>query len=390
MRHSVFNIILATLLPVSFFTACKKSSSDPQPSGSNSNSVNVTFLKVGASSIYNYKDFAYTDTIYSVVEKEIAQDTFLVRNYTSIPYIVPSEYFVLSGNTLSYSYRMRDPGSYQILCKFNQPVGTTWTALQDNVINYTATIDSVNAVVPSGIGMLTNVVKVKYVDAYGNTTYQYFSPTVGIIGVGYSTATLYLKKNTTGTTVSNAPSKMPAITFGNFPFLTVGNIWKYALQEGGIADTLVVTVASKNAQNIYTINLLDQASGTPVINYWYEDNGYLVAYQTGEQIVQGDPIYENPSIAKLNDGWVGLSGSTTYCYRITSLDSNTTSAQYGLQACMAINVNSGLLSNQTNYWNASKGEVHVDGISFTQDLYNSNVRTSSSASKKPFILGLTF
>lgn len=128
-------LFLACTGLVIFFSSCKKSDSDPSPGGgSDGTSVEVTFLKVGATSTYAESSFFYDDTIYTVVDKEVAKDTFLIRNYTSIPTVGASQYLALTNDVLSYSYRLRDQNSYQILCKFNKPVGTSWTASRNGTL----------------------------------------------------------------------------------------------------------------------------------------------------------------------------------------------------------------------------------------------------------------
>lgn len=390
MKKTLFHLALATVCSLALIS-CKKSD-DPAPSPSNPgtgpNSGDITFLRVGATSTYDMNTFFGSDTVYSVVEQEVAKDTFLIRNYSASTIVGPSQYLTLTNNTLYTSYRLRDKAGYEALCKFDKPVGTSWSVYRNGTLYYTATIDSLNAKIMTGKGLVTDAIKVKLVTASNSTSYQYYSRTIGVLGLGTNSSAYFLKDYTTSNAASTAPSQLPAITFGNLPFLTVGNYWNYSYDSFSASDSLKLTVVSKDANNIYKMKIRFKSQPADIIEYWYEDNGYLMAYQTGETLYKADAIYMKPSAAAVNYGWVGYSGTTAFVYRISSLNETATSTRYGSLPCMAIDVYSGLFSSQVNYWNADKGEVYVDGGGIiTQDLVNSNVRQSSD--EKIFIAGVT-
>lgn len=393
MNKKIYAVALATVFSLAFLS-CKKKSDDPAPNSNGGgsggpNNTNITFLRVGATSTYNMTSFLGDDTIYSVVAEEVAKDTFLIRNTSSSNFVSPSQYLAFTNNTLSASYRLRDKSAYEILCKFDQPVGTSWSIMRNGALYYNASIDSIDCKIMTGKGFITDAVKVKIVTASNATSYQYYSRTAGVLGAGTNTTALFLKTYTTSNTASTAPAQTPAITFGNLPFLTVGNYWNYSYESfSSSSDSLKLTVVSKDAQNIYKMKIRIKSSATDIIEYWYEDNGYLKAYQVGETIYNADAIYLKPAAAAVNYGWVGISGSTYFVYKITSLNENATSTKFGTQSCMAITVTSGLFNSQINYWNADKGEVYVNGGGLiTQDLVNSNLRTSSE--ERPIIVGVT-
>ena len=377
ISKNILKSLSMAMLALTIFS-CSKKSSDPEPNNTTNNSnTKVTFLKVGTVSRYHYTSLFDDDTLKTVVEEEIAKDTFLIRNYSPITTIIPRQYMVLSNNVLSLSTRLRDKNYYQVVCKFGQPVGTTWDVYRNGVFSYKATIDSLNARVVTEAGIYNDGVKVKIV-AGSSISYQYYSPSAGILGLKNSS--FNLKSHSTGSVSSNAPVKVPGITYGNFNFLKVGNYWKYSLSDifSNDVDSIRLDILSKDSKNIFKVKVYQQSTNSTVYQYWFEDNGYLMVYMDGESVLNADPIYVDPSKIKVGQGWSGYDGSTSYIYKIESLSEDVTSTKYGSLPCLAINVSSGFFSSQTNYWHTDKGQVAANGFS-SQDLVYSNVRKNTES-----------
>ena len=370
------------ILVAAFWVSCKKKSNEPTPSSTNGNTNQVTFLKAGATYNYLYTDFLQTNTpVKMVVEQEIAQDTFLVRNFSSVLAMIPTQYYVINNNTLSASFRLRDKTSYQVLCKFNAPVGTNWT-FNNFGTPYTYTIIGVNVSVTTGSGVISDAVQVRAIDNASDTTYAYYSPTVGPLGTIPYKSTNYgmqLISYTQGVASTNVPATVPAITFGSFPFLKTGNYWTYYESEfGSVVDTITITVSGKSTQNVFTISTFQQSTDSTSISYWFEDDGLLMNYASNESLSQADPIYMNPASAKTGYGWTVYSETgSPVIHTIGSLDSSGTSTYYGnFSGVMAENAsNNGLYVQLTNFWDPNKGIVYSSGI-VSEDLYQSNLRTA--------------
>ena len=361
----ILNVLLLTGV-TGLFISC----GSDEDSGSK---VAVTFMAEGAEYHYYNVSFFGNDTIKSIVEKQIGKDTFLVRNYSETITVFPTQYWVLKDGNFYSSFRLRDPNAYYIECKFGKPKGTSWKVKRGSV-NFTYTIDEVDATITTGQGEITDAVKVR-VKTGSSVFYQYVSPTVGLIGTGDfedPDASMYLVKYFPGTP-ETTDNVVPAITYGNFPFLKVGNYWTYYESTFFEDDEVTVTVESKlPSKNIYKVNIA-YASGSESDGYWYEDNGYLMAYDEGEEIVEADPIYLHESQAELGYGWGSLTGSgTTFIYEIESLDESIETF-YGELSSMGISVTDGLFSSQTNYWDLNKGNVLVTGLVY-RDVIASNVR----------------
>src|SRR6266496_3949168 len=120
----------------------------------------ITFLATGARFDYYYEDFLYADSLQTIVGDQIGKDTFLVRNYSPGIPVIPTQYWVIKDNSFYSSFRLRDPNSYGIECKFNKPVGTSWTVKKGST-TYTYTIDAVNSSVVTGKGTVKDAVKIK-------------------------------------------------------------------------------------------------------------------------------------------------------------------------------------------------------------------------------------
>ncbi len=363
-------IIPITLLSVILFSC---GGDDPKPAST----VDVTFLKVGLKQTFFYDDGVFnSDTIRSVVEKQLATDTFLVRSYSETITTVPTQYWVVKDNNLYISFRLRDPATYQIECKFGQPVGTSWNVTKSG-LTYTYSIEALDVSITTGEGVVNDAVKLKIHSPTGTDLIQYISPTVGVLGNGSITdnAVSKLYHYTIGTT-PRITGNSPAITFGNFPFLAVGKYWNYTESSLFGGETAVqLLIESKDAtRNIYKAKLT--YGGVVSYSYWFEDNGMLMVYEEGETILNSDPIYMSETKATLNYGWMGMTGnSTAYIYTITGLN-QTIDTYFGSLSCMAISVSNGLFSTQTNYWNKNKGNVLVSGF-IERNITSSNARKNN-------------
>jgi hypothetical protein len=352
---------------------------DPKPAN-----VSVTFLKVGTKYTMYFNDgFLYDDTIKTVVDSQIGADTFLVRNYSESAPVAYTQYWVLRDNNLYASYRLRDTDMYQIECKFGQPVGTSWPVVK-NGVTFTYSIEALNVSITTGDGVVKDAIKIKVKNSNGAEVYQYISPTVGILANGSiddASAAGKVIHYTIGTT-SSSNVHVPPISYGNFPFMTVGKYWKY-VQSDFFGETTVpveVTIDSKlSGKNICKVKL--SVDGAVSYEYWFEDRGLLMVYEEGEQIEQADPIYEDAAQAEVGHGWVGrASTGKVFFYKTTATD-ETTDTYFGTLPCMTIEVSDGLFSSQINYWNQNKGNVLVSGIFASREITSSNARKTS----RPFI-----
>ena len=340
-------------------------------------SAKQSYLKVGARYSFYYDDgFFNTDSIVTEIVDQLAPDTFLIKNTSETINVYPTQYWVLKNDALYSSFRLRDKSSYVIECKYGKPVGTSWTVKQAGV-TYKYSISAINVEVTTGEGVVSDAIEVKKV-GNGQTVIQYFSPTVGPLGSGSvddpeAVMKLYYYKS--GTTDQTSKT-IPPISFGNFNFMTVGKYWTYKQTDFiGNESTIQVLIESKQTdKNIYKVKLTGDATE---YEYWFEDNGYLMSYEAGEEIDEADPIYINETKAALNDGWTGLTTSGTYfIYKISTLN-QTTSSYFGNIACMGIDVTDGLFGFQTNYWNKNKGQVLVEGLS-SLEVTDSNARKGKS------------
>jgi hypothetical protein len=338
-------------------------------------SAEVLFMREGTRWEFDYQDGFSEDVLVMTVEKELSKDTFLVRNSTEVGYVLPEQYYVLKEGNLYVSYRHRDASTYQIECKFGQPVGTSWQVSKFGQ-TYTYTIDSLNASVRTGRGLVTDAIKVKMrLHANNREGYQYISPSVGILGSGHygGTGAMQLKDYTVSTAASSAPASLP-ISFGDFPFMKAGNFWTYSLSTFADDDVLKIEILSKlPSQNIYKVRLTLQSANQSNIEYWYEDRGRLMVYEEGESLRQADPIYSNVAQTAVGHGWTGTtSRGTVFVYKVVALNVPTTT-YYGELPSMEVDVYNGLFSVQTNHWNPNKGLVLVNGFLY-QNIIDSNVR----------------
>jgi hypothetical protein len=371
---AVIKLLAKLALPLCAFSvilfSCSSSDDDPKPAN-----VSVTFLKVGTKyTMYCSDGFFLDDTVKTFVDSQIGVDTFLVRNYSETIAVPPTQYWVLHDNNFYTSYRLRDADMYQIECKFGQPVGTSWKVVK-NRVQYTYSIEALDVSVTTGDGVVNDAIKIKVKTASGPEAYQYISPTVGMLGNGSvddESAIAKVIHYTVGTT-SSPNIHVPAISYGDFPFLTVGKYWKYTEYDfGGNEIAVELKIDSKlPGKNIYKAKLT--YDGDVSYSYWYEDRGLLMVYEEGESVEQGDPVYEDAAQAEVGHGWVGLASTgTIFIYKVTALD-ETMDTYFGELPCMAIEVGNGLFSMQTNYWNQSKGNVLVSGF-VSREVNASNAR----------------
>ncbi len=339
----------------------------------------VTFLKVGSEYRYLSNSLFSTDSVRSVVEEQIDDNTYLVRNYSTSGRSVPTQYYRIENGDFKISFRLRDEASYITECKFNKPKGTYWSVTKYGK-NYNYQIVGVNEVISTQNKVITDAVKVQITLSGGtSTSFFYYSPTVGMIGTGdfsNESTQFRLKEFSIGNEQYETGKTIKAITYGDFEFLKVGNYWEYNSEAAG---KIVQTIVSKDQNNIYKTKT--SIDGVASNTYWYEDNGYLMVYEEGETVLEADPIYVKDSKAVVGQGWLGLTQSnSTYIYMIDNVNEMYFSEYYNLSLPVTqIGVSSGLVSSQTNNWNSEKGEVSVTGL-FSQELIQTNVRESSSGS----------
>jgi hypothetical protein len=348
-------------------------SSEEEPEPTN---VSVSFLRVGTKyTAYVNDGFFMDDTIKTVVDAQIGADTFLVRNYSETIAVAPTQYWVLRDNIFYTSYRLRDPETYQIECKFGEPVGTSWKVVK-NGVQYTYTIEALNAPITTGDGVVNDAIKIKVQSAGAAANYQYISPTVGMLGHGSmndESAVMKMVHYTVGTQ-SLTDIHLPPISYGSFPFLAVGKYWKYTESDWFGERLVQLNIESKAPdKNVFKIKL--NYDGDVSYHYWYEDRGLLMVYEEDERIEQADPIYEHAAKTEIGHGWAGTTPSgTAFIYRVKALD-EMVDTYYGELRCIAIDVANGMFSTQTNYWTQSKGNVLVTGMA-SRELIQSNVRKS--------------
>ena len=121
----IYSQLAIGVLCVLFFSC---GSDDPKPA-----QVDVSFLKVGTKYTYYFDDgFFNADSIYTVVSKQLAPDTFLIRYSSESIALSPTQYWVLKDNNFYTSLRLRDPDAYTLECKFGKPVGTSWKTSRRN------------------------------------------------------------------------------------------------------------------------------------------------------------------------------------------------------------------------------------------------------------------
>jgi hypothetical protein len=334
-------------------------SNDPKPS-------TIPFLMVGASYTY-YLDGI--DTIKTVVEKQLAADTFLVRTYSKTVDVLPTQYWVLKDSIFYSSIRLRDPSTYQIVCKFGEPVGTSWPVHKGSEL-FLYSIEAKNVSINTGEGLVKDAIKIKVSSQSAPPVFQYISPTIGILGNSSVNEKngLSLIHYTLGQSNITNNIIMP-ITFGSFPFLEVGKYWNYTEESSILIESKLST------NNIYKIK--HEGRGD-FYSYWYEDNGILMEYEENENILNADPIYFSKEIAVDGYGWVSSYREGVIAINtITELDILTDSFFGAGLPCMKINVKFNLSNAQSNYyWHENKGTILITGFA-PREVIDSNVRTKS-------------
>lgn len=377
MIRSSLTLLLASSM---LLFSCKKKTDDPTPNGqpNNSNISRPAFLEEGTEYEFDYTSIFDDASVRSLVFKEVAKDTFEVRNYTESD-SYPGKLFIVWNNGSIYSsIRLRDQASYQKICDFAATVGTSWKGKYG-----TYSVEAHNTKITTLFGELNDVTKIKYLQT-GSTeaSYEYYSLKYGIVGQGYEsndemTAKINLKTVKMGTKNPNPSAKAPAITYGSFPFLKVGAQLKYEAEMGITEDedTLTLLVKSKLSNtNIYEVTLNFKYEGTTETQYWYEDAGKLMVYEPGETPKQADVLYIKD--AQKGDAWVGVDGTSTFYYKVTEPKFHLLDGYDPNLEVTEIQVSGGLFSSQTNYWSEKLGQVAVSGFGVYLNLTSvKNLRT---------------
>jgi hypothetical protein len=379
MKISLPNCAILLLAGASLFSCSKDDDAEPA-----TEETKLGFMKVGTSYTYYFDDGLFNaDTVRTIVEKQLATDTFLVRHTSPTVVLANTQYWVVKDNNFYSSIRLRDPSTYSLECKFGQPVGTTWNVVK-NKVPYTYSIEAVDVTIITGDGEIKDAVKVKMRAANGQEAFQYFSPTVGLLGNGSISedVTMKLVHYKVGTT-EPVNGNTPHITYGAFPFMEVGKFWYYT-ESSLFGDDVGVSISidSKSAQNIYKVKVT--YDGTPSYQYWFEDNGMLMVYDEGETYLNADPIYMKESIATEGYGWASLTPTgKVFIYEVETV-SEVSDTYFGELPCMQISVTDGLFTSQVNYWNAAKGNVLVSGM-VSREVLDSNARKQSRLLAIPVI-----
>lgn len=384
------------LIATTVLFSCKKDEDNPDPnptiptvpSGNGGNnggegevSASPTFLKVGAEYQYDMKFFFGYDSVYTVIEEQIGENLFLARNYTDANASSPTEYYKLDGDDFLTSVRMRDDASYDIICRFGKPVGTKWNVNRGHQ-DYVYEIVGVNESITTMNSTITDAVKIKITRlSSGAVSYLFCSPTIGVIGSGNyeDEPGMRLEYYNLGTQPYDPNKQLPPVTYGDFDFVKVGNFWE--LDDDFNGHSVRIDIESKlTGKNVYKVkNTQSTTTATEsYYSYWFEDNGYLMVYEDGEQEVQADPIYVKESLAKIGQGWTGYTATSVFIYKINYLAQDIYTNVYPEASswpCIGIGVSEGLFLSQTNFWNATKGQIAIGGF-YQFDLSSSNAKAS--------------
>jgi len=330
----------------------------------------VIFLKVGTAYTYSFSG----ETVTSAVEQEAGKDTFLIRNFSeTIDTIFPAVYYALNDGNFSRSIRLRDPASYVLVCKFNQPAGTTWNITDENGRASVLTIDSVNTKVNTGKGWIIDAIKVKTVTG-NNTSYNYYSPTVGFIGNGSVDTEAAIQLTDYSISTSSSSGAPHPITFGNFPFTKIGNEWTFEESTTSGKDNVTKSIDNKiGKSNIYKVKVTSETQPT-TFEYWYEDHGRLMVYEDGENALQADVVYIDEAISKVGDGWVSRTkDGSIVLSRISNLNVTQATGWGPLSSVEIVIKTKG--GSAKDYWNKDKGNLLTTG-DISRVLVNSNARIS--------------
>jgi hypothetical protein len=282
---------------------------DPQPV-----SATPTFLKVGTRLDFYYDDgFFFEDSIRTIVDGQLATDTFLVRHFSETIAVGGTQYWTIKDNDFYTSIRLRDPSTYILEFRFGQHVGTSWPVVKAGV-SYTYSIEALNETVTTGDGPVTDAIKIKVKAASGQESINYISPTVGLLGTGsVSEATPMRLIHYRLGSQALITASLPPITYGNFNFMAVAKYWNYTESSlfGGEVDVNVLIEGKVPSTNIFKVKIT--YDGVSSYSYWYEDNGMLMAYDDGENLLNADPIYMRENIAQVGWGWASITGNGTLC-----------------------------------------------------------------------------
>ncbi len=387
-----FNLFFI-VIGLSIITFSCKKEEEINPSGEVS--ASPTFLKVGSEWTYDHElivGLGY-DTTKRVVEEQIGEYIYKVRNYSNSDYMPTYTYHMVKDNNFYTSYRLRHEDSYYIECKFGAPVGTKWTA---DMYLYTMDYEivAINDTIKTLDQTITDAIKIKATRSADNkTAYTYFSPTVGPLGTGSyeEEPSMRLKTYKIGTTPRDETKRLPAITYNNLGFMKTGNYWKYNNPDGWSYDSVIVEIMEKLSSNdIYKIKLTEyyEEIKAESIQYWYEDNGFLMIYEDGEPQLKADPTFAFGTIAEIGYKWVGYTDKSSFIYEITELDYELETDYFGKVSTTEINViNTSALSAQANYWNLDNGMVYTSGIFDQLIVYESNLKGGKAIKNMmPFIM----
>ena len=117
-------LFVTSFLLFGFMVLLSSCSDDGESSGGPE--IELNFLAEGTEYHYYALNFFGDDSIKCVIEEQVGRDTFLVRNYSDLITVFPMQYWTVKDGNFYTSYRLRDPGAYQIECKFGRPKGTSW------------------------------------------------------------------------------------------------------------------------------------------------------------------------------------------------------------------------------------------------------------------------
>jgi hypothetical protein len=95
-------LALAALCVIVLISSCSDDGDEPQPA------TEVTFLKVGTKYTMYFDDgFWNVDSVYTEVSKQLATDTFLVRNSSPTIAVAGTQYWVLKDDNSAIQTRIR-------------------------------------------------------------------------------------------------------------------------------------------------------------------------------------------------------------------------------------------------------------------------------------------
>lgn len=374
------------------FSACKKDTIDPEDTSSDTpteNSKNVTFMNEGYINTYHQETWLEEYDFTMEVESEIKKDVFVLRQTSTSFSTIPTLYWKLENDILYSSFRMRDDNNYFVECKFNEIDGASWTR-NISGSEYTYLVESNSDTLTIAGQLRDDLVKIKVSSPSGSISYNYYSYSLGYIGSTNSSGSWTVKlteheKKTIPTTLETA---FPARTFGSFDFLRTGVFWNFEYYDlnTGLTNTIDVKVLTKDSKNIYKVQLITVTSGVSQteIQYWFEDDDYLMVYDENESIDEADPIFVKSNKAKVGLGWTGKSISgTNFNYKISEINALFVTNLHGEISSTRIDSGTGGFwgATQNNVWSDSKGQIATTGWIYL-DLTGSNAK---NAAEQPYL-----